>query len=74
VPSASDQDLDRVLRQPSTPYRRAEGNRARTATAVTVVPSHLYVLNESDFTALLLRQPRIENRVLTTVAERMRYR
>jgi inner membrane transporter RhtA len=47
---------------------------ARTATAVTVVPSRLYVLNVSDFTALLRRQPRIENRVLTTVAARMRYR
>ena len=46
----------------------------RTATAVTLVPSRLYVLNESEFTALLRRHPRIEERVLTTVAERTRYR
>jgi inner membrane transporter RhtA len=47
---------------------------ARTATAVATVSSRLYVLTESDFSALLRRKPRIENRVLTTVAARMRYR
>jgi inner membrane transporter RhtA len=46
----------------------------RTATAVTSTPSRLYVLQEVAFNALLLRQPRLEDRILTTVAERVRYR
>lgn len=47
---------------------------ARTATAVATKPSRLYVLGEAAFTALLRRQPRLEDRILTTVADRMRYR
>jgi inner membrane transporter RhtA len=46
----------------------------RTATAVASKPSRLYVLGETAFTALLRRQPRIEDKILTTVTERMRYR
>ena len=46
----------------------------RTATAVASKPTRLYVLGESSFTAMLRRQPRIEDKILTTVTERMRYR
>lgn len=46
----------------------------RTATAVASEPSRLYVLAEAAFTALLRKQPRLEDRILTTVADRMRYR
>jgi CRP-like cAMP-binding protein len=46
----------------------------RTATAVATKPSRLYVLDEAPFTALLRKQPRIEDKILTTVTERMRYR
>jgi CRP-like cAMP-binding protein len=35
----------------------------RTATAVTSTPSRLYVLQEVAFNALLLRQPRLEDRI-----------
>jgi len=47
---------------------------ARTATAVAAQPTRLYVLGESAFTEMLRRQPRIEDKILTTVADRMRYR
>jgi len=46
----------------------------RTATAIAAKPSRLYVLGEPAFTALLRRQPRIEDKILTTVTERMRFR
>jgi inner membrane transporter RhtA len=46
----------------------------RTATAVVARPTKLYVLGEDAFTSLLRKHPRIEDKVLTTVTERMRYR
>ena len=46
----------------------------RTATATVAKPTRLYVLDEAGFTALLRRQPRIEDKILTTVSERMRFR
>ena len=46
----------------------------RSATATASKPSTLYVLGEADFAALMKRQPRIEDKILTTVSERMRYR
>ena len=46
----------------------------RTATAVVSEPSHLFVVEKADFVAMLERQPRIEDRILSTVTERMRYR
>jgi inner membrane transporter RhtA len=46
---------------------------SRTATAVALKPTRLFVLPEAAFTALLVRQPRLEDRILTTVADRMRY-
>ena len=46
----------------------------RTATAIAAKPAKLYVLGEEAFTALLRKQPRIEDKILTTVTERMRYR
>jgi inner membrane transporter RhtA len=46
----------------------------RTATAVAAQPSRLYVLGEAAFTSMLRRQPRIEDKILTTVTERMRFR
>ena len=46
----------------------------RTATATVAKPSRLYVLGEAAFTALLRRQPRIEDKILTSVSERMRFR
>ena len=46
----------------------------RTATATAIRPSRLYVLGEAAFSALVKRQPRIEDKILTTVTERMRYR
>ena len=45
----------------------------RTATAVAAEPSRLYVLAADAFTALLDRQPRIRDKIMTTVAERMRH-
>jgi inner membrane transporter RhtA len=47
------------------------GNRTATATAVAV--TRLYVLDQDAFGALLRGQPRIEDKILTTVSERMRY-
>ncbi len=46
----------------------------RTATAVVAEPSRLFVLGKDDFTSMLRRQPRIEDKILSTVSERMRYR
>jgi inner membrane transporter RhtA len=46
----------------------------RTATAVATAPTHLYVLGEAAFSSMLKKQPRIEDKILTSVAERMRYR
>ncbi len=46
----------------------------RTATATAAQPTHLYVLGETAFTALLKSQPRIEDKILTSVSDRMRYR
>jgi inner membrane transporter RhtA len=46
----------------------------RTATAVAAKPTKLYVLGEDAFTALIRKHPRIEDKILTTVTERMRYR
>ena len=47
---------------------------ARTATAVATAPSTLYVLGRPDFDAMVKRYPRIEDKILTSVSERMRYR
>jgi inner membrane transporter RhtA len=46
----------------------------RTATATAEKASRLYVLGEAAFTALLRKQPRIEDKILTSVSERMRFR
>lgn len=46
----------------------------RTATAVTTRPSRLYVLSQDAFTAMLRAHPRIEDKILRSVSERMRYR
>jgi inner membrane transporter RhtA len=46
----------------------------RTATAVTTRPSLLYVLAQDDFATMLRAHPRIEDKVLRSVSERMRYR
>ncbi len=46
----------------------------RTATAIAAQPSRLYVLGQDAFTAMLRGQPRIEDKILTAVSERMRYR
>lgn len=47
---------------------------ARTATAVAAQPSTLYVIGRADFNAMVRRYPRIEDKILTSVSERMRYR
>ena len=46
----------------------------RTATAVASTPSHLFVLSKDAFDRMIKSQPRIEDKILTTVSERMRYR
>jgi len=46
----------------------------RTATTVTARPSRLLVLDRAAFDAMVRRYPRIEDKILTTVSERMRYR
>ena len=46
----------------------------RTATAIAASPSRLFVLGQAAFAAMLKSQPRIEDKILTTVSERMRYR
>ena len=46
----------------------------RTATAVAAAPSHLFVLRKDAFDRMVKSQPRIEDKILATVSERMRYR
>jgi CPA1 family monovalent cation:H+ antiporter len=46
----------------------------RNASAIASVPSRLYVMDKDGFTALLQRAPRVENKLLDVVAQRMRYR
>lgn len=46
----------------------------RTATAVAAAPSHLFVLHKDAFDRMIKSQPRIEDKILATVSERMRYR
>lgn len=46
----------------------------RTATAVASEPTHLFVLSKVAFDRMVKSQPRIEDKILTTVSERMRYR
>lgn len=46
----------------------------RTATAVAVEPSRLFVLRKDAFDRMIKSQPRIEDKILATVSERMRYR
>jgi inner membrane transporter RhtA len=46
----------------------------RTATATVDEPTDLFVVGKDSFLAMLKRQPRIEDKILTTVSERMRYR
>ena len=46
----------------------------RTATAIAARASRLYVLGQDAFTQMLRSQPRIEDKILTSVSERMRYR
>ncbi|HEX7195984.1 MAG TPA: cyclic nucleotide-binding domain-containing protein [Candidatus Limnocylindria bacterium] len=46
----------------------------RTATATVAEPVKLFVLQKDDFLAMLREQPRIEDKILATVSERMRYR
>jgi inner membrane transporter RhtA len=46
----------------------------RTATATVDAPAALFVVEKDDFLAMLKRQPRIEDKILATVSERMRYR
>jgi CRP-like cAMP-binding protein len=44
----------------------------RTATAVASKPTRVFTLPETAFTALLHEQHRLEDRIVTTVADRMR--
>jgi inner membrane transporter RhtA len=46
----------------------------RTATAVAATNSHLFVLRKDAFDRMVKSQPRIEDKILATVSERMRYR
>ena len=46
----------------------------RTATATAAEASRLYVIGRADFDAMVKRHPRIEDKILTSVSERMRYR
>jgi inner membrane transporter RhtA len=46
----------------------------RTATAIASAPSHLFVLHKDAFDRMIKSQPRIEDKILATVSERMRYR
>ena len=47
---------------------------SRTATATATEPSTLFVIGRADFDAMVKRHPRIEDKILTSVSERMRYR
>ncbi len=46
----------------------------RTATATVTTEANLFVLGVDAFNEMLKRQPRLEDKILTTVSERMRYR
>ncbi len=46
----------------------------RTATATVSRAASLFVIDKASFNAMIKRQPRIEDKILTTVSERMRYR
>lgn len=46
----------------------------RTATAIAAAPSHVFVLHKDAFDRMIKSQPRIEDKILATVSERMRYR
>jgi inner membrane transporter RhtA len=46
----------------------------RTATAVAAAPSHLFVLRKDAFDRMIKSHPRIEDKILASVSERMRYR
>ena len=46
----------------------------RTATATVEEAADLFVVGKDDFLAMLKRQPRIEDKILATVSDRMRYR
>jgi CRP-like cAMP-binding protein len=46
----------------------------RTATATAAEQSRLYVIGRADFDEMVKRHPRIEDKILTSVSERMRYR
>ena len=46
----------------------------RTATATVEQPTSLFVVGKDSFLDMMKRQPRIEDKILTTVSERMRYR
>jgi len=46
----------------------------RTATAVVTEQARLLVVGKDDFAAMLKTHPRIEDKILTTVMDRMRYR
>ncbi len=46
----------------------------RTATAVTRSPCRLFVLEQDAFAGMLRSQPRIEDKILRSVSERVRYR
>ncbi len=46
----------------------------RSATAVAATASHLFVLRKDAFDRMVKSQPRIEDKILATVSERMRYR
>jgi inner membrane transporter RhtA len=46
----------------------------RTATATAAEPTRVFVLDKAAFDAMLKRQPRIEDKILTAVSSRMRYR
>ncbi len=46
----------------------------RTATATVTDDVHLFVLGKADFDDMLKRHPKVEDKVLTAVTERIRYR
>ncbi len=48
--------------------------RASPCEVNATAPTHLYVLSEGAFAAMLKKQPRIEDKILTGISERMRYR
>jgi CPA1 family monovalent cation:H+ antiporter len=46
----------------------------RTATATVEEPARLFVVGKDTFTTMLQEHPGIEDKILSTVSERMRYR